>query len=47
MAEFTNEQLLIIHTAFWRGVDTERDGQDLVKAYWLMFDELENKEEAK
>ena len=38
---FTNEQMDIIHTAFWCGVDAKREGANLVEAYWKMVDQLE------
>lgn len=43
-ATFTEEQLEIIHTAFWCGVDAKRENDNLVEAYWKMIDQLEEKE---
>lgn len=41
MSAFTEEEMQTIHTAFWFGVDAERQKENLVDAYWKMVDQLE------
>ena len=40
----TNEEHEDIHTAFWAGVDAVRNGDNLVRAFILMMERIEERQ---